>query len=131
MPVTCNTSDAPTLVRYIFDGEWSARDLIERREELIRMGQLTPNSGVLFDLRKVTTFPPLSDLQLALHAATTHAIFPAFRAFLATSQQQYDGARQLQALLGPHSVINETFRDEEAAIEWLGALAGRTDSSRG
>jgi hypothetical protein len=128
MAVTCDTSDAPTLVRYAFEGAWSARDLIDRRHELIRAGELTPRSCVLFDLRKATMLPPLDDLKAALNADTTDAIWPACRAFLVVTAQQYDVARELQALLGPHAVINETFQDEMKAMEWLSAFTGRAHS---
>ena len=130
MPVTCDTKDAPTLVSYVFEGEWSVHDLIERRRELIRAGQLTPKSCALFDLRRATTVPSLSDLQPVLREATTDGIWPACRAFLVTTPQQHEVARILQALLAPEAVISETFQDEIEAMEWLSAFAGRTHSIR-
>jgi hypothetical protein len=126
MPLTCNTADAPTLVRYTFDGDWAARELVERRRELIRAGQLTSQSAVLFDLRLGTSVPHLADLDHEVHSASAGAIWPACRAFLVTTQNQYEVARQLQALLGSQSVINEIFHNESDALEWLAALAGRT-----
>src|SRR5687768_5412765 len=102
MPITCDAADAPRLVRYIFEEQWSASDLIERRSELIRSGQLTSSTCVLFDLRKVTKIPPLDDLKRAIQTESAEAIWPACRAFLVMTQQQHDGARQLQAILGPH-----------------------------
>src|SRR5688572_3364370 len=128
MPVTCNTEDAPTLVRYTFDGEWSATELAKLRQELIRAGQLTRKTCVLFDLRTATAFPTSKDLQLALYTATADGVWPACRAFLVNTPLQHDAARQLQALLGPESVINETFQDESRAMEWLSAFAGKTHS---
>jgi hypothetical protein len=130
MPVLCNTSDAPTLLRYTFEGEWSARDLIELRHELIRAGQLTPKSCVLFDLTRATTIPPLADLERVLRVATADAVFPACRAFLVMTPQQHDVARHLQALMGPDAVINETFQDEMDAMQWLSKFAGRSYSIR-
>ena len=128
--IRIDTSDAPTLVRYTFEEEWSTRDLIERRQELIRAGQLTAKSCVLFDLRRAATFPPLEELQAAIDAITADAIWPACRAFLVTTPQQFDLARQLQSLMGPRAVISETFQDEMEAMEWLSAFAGRTHSIR-
>jgi hypothetical protein len=130
MPLICNTEDAPTLVRYTFDGEWSASNLAGLRQELIRAGQLTRKTCVLFDLRKATTFPTADDLKLALYAATADGVWPACRAFLVKTPLQHDVARQLQALLGPDSVINETFQEESAAMEWLSAFARRTHPIR-
>jgi hypothetical protein len=128
MPVTCNTEDAPTLVRYTFESEWSASDLAKLRQELIRAGQLTRKTCVLFDLRRATAFPTAEDLQLALYSAIADGVWPACRAFVVNTPLQHDAARQLQALLGPESVISETFHDESKAMEWLAAFAGRTHS---
>ena len=128
--IRIDTSDAPTLVRYAFEGQWSARDLIERRQELIRAGQLTRKSCVLFDLRRATSLPAVDELQVALQAAITDTIWPACRAFVVMTPQQHDFARQLQALMGPHAVVSETFQDETDAMEWLSAFAGRSHSIR-
>jgi len=126
MPVTCETADAPTLVRYIFDGAWTARELVERRRELIRAAQLTPQSAVLFDLRQATSIPQLDDLHHEVHSPGVGAIWPACRAFLITTEAQYEGGRQLQELLGSQSVVNEIFQEEAQALEWLASLAGRS-----
>jgi hypothetical protein len=130
MPVTFSAADAPTLVRYAFEGDWTVRDFLECRRKLLRAGLLTTKTAVLFDLRQATTFPSLGDLQPALNATPMDAIWPVCRAFLVTTEAQYDGARQLQALLGPQSVINEIFRDEASAFEWLSAMAGGTPPIR-
>jgi hypothetical protein len=122
MPVSCDTTDAPTLVRYSFNGDWLAREINERRLELIQAGHLTAASAVLFDLRPTSTFPNLADLHTPLQ---DDAVWPTCRAFLVTTQSQAAMARELQAVLGPHSVINETFHDESRALEWLSALTGR------
>src|SRR5688500_5042061 len=126
MPVTCNAADAPALVQYAFVGDWAAKDFLDRRRELLRAGQLTTKSAVLFDLRQSAMCPPLSDLHPVLHTQAKDAVWPVCRAFLITTEAQYECARQLQALLGPHSVVNEIFRDEPSAFEWLSAMAGRT-----
>src|SRR5918999_6272435 len=99
MPLICHTEDAPTLVRYTFDGEWSATELAKLRQELIRAGQLTRKTCVLFDLRNATTFPTAEDLEPALFAAKADEVWPACRAFLVKTPLQHDAARQLQALL--------------------------------
>lgn len=125
MPITCDTGDAPALVRYLFDGAWTARELVERRRELIRAGQLTSQSAVLFDLRQATSIPQLDDLDLEVHSPAASAIWPACRAFVVTTQAQYEGGRQLQALLGSQSVVNEIFQEEDQALEWLTSMAGR------
>jgi hypothetical protein len=122
MPVTFNAAEAPRLVRYTFDGEWLASDLIARRLELIGAGLLTTETATLFDLRRATTLPNLAELHSALQE---DSVWPMCRAFLVTTQLQYDAARQLQALLGPHSVVNDIFQDEAKALEWLAALMGR------
>jgi hypothetical protein len=122
MPVTCDTAEAPFLVRYSFDGKWLARELNERRLALIEAGHLTAASAVLFDLRRSTSSPKLAELQPMMEK---NAIWPVCRAFLVATPSQADVARELQALLGPHSVINETFDDERKALAWLSALAGR------
>ena len=128
MAVTCDTADAPTLVRYAFEGDWTAHDFLDRRRELLRAGQLTRRTAVLFDLRPATTCPPLGDIYTDLQAMTVDDIWPACRAFVITTEAQYDCARQLQALLGPHSVVNEIFRDETTAFKWLSAMARHTQS---
>jgi hypothetical protein len=130
MPVTCYTAAAPTLVRYAFDGNWAAPDFLQRRRELIRTGQLTSKTAVLFDLRHATTFPPLDDLHPARHTSASDAIWPVCRAFLVNTEAQYDAARRLQALLGPQSVVNEIFQDETKALEWLSAMAERVHAAR-
>jgi hypothetical protein len=122
MAVTCNSADAPALVRYAFEGDWTAREFVECRRRVLRTGQLTTNTAVLFDLRHATTFPPLDDLHVGSHATALDPIWPVCRAFLVTTEVQYDCARQLQVLLGPQSVINEIFQDEMRAYEWLSAM---------
>jgi hypothetical protein len=130
MPVTCSTVDAPALVRYVFQGDWTASQLVERRRELVRAGQLTTDSGVLFDLRGATSFPRSTDLYSAIQATTQDHIWPVCRAFLVTTEEQYQCAGQLQKLLGPHVVINAIFQDETIALEWLSAMAGRGRMAR-
>ncbi|HYE86591.1 MAG TPA: hypothetical protein VEA16_09565 [Vicinamibacterales bacterium] len=127
MPVRVTTADAPHLLRYTFDSEWEACELAERRRELIRAGQLTADSAVLFDLRKSTAFPSVHDL----NAAVMDGVWPACRAFVVASQSQYDLARRLQALLGPHTVISQIFDDEAEALEWLAAFTARRRSVSG
>ena len=113
-----------------FDGNWAARDFLQRRRELICSGQLTPKTAVLFDLRQATTFPLFDDLHHALHSAATDEIWPVCRAFVVSTEAQYDAARRLQALLGPQSVVNEIFQDEAKAFEWLSAMADRAHAAR-
>jgi hypothetical protein len=126
MPVTCHTVDAPTLVLYRFIDKWEAPELVERRRELVRAGQLTPKSAVLFDLRQSTGVPSLTDL----HHTVSDEVWPACRAFLVTTEEQHGLARQLQALLGPRAVVNAVFHDETKAMEWLAAMAGRAHAIR-
>ncbi|HJU42727.1 MAG TPA: hypothetical protein VJ691_07920 [Vicinamibacterales bacterium] len=130
MPIRCDTSDAPAFVRYTFEGDWTAGELIERRRDLIRDGKLTVETAVLFDLRAATNIPDLAELHPALHAGATDAIWPVCRAFVVTTNPQYDCARRLQAMLGPQSVINEIFEDEGEALEWLAAMSSRTRATR-
>src|SRR5688572_13229206 len=104
MAVTCDTADAPTLVRYAFEGDWTARDFLDRRRELLRAAQLTAKSAVLFDLRQSATCPPLGDLHSALHASTSDTIWPMCRAYLIATEAQYECAREIQALFGPRPV---------------------------
>jgi hypothetical protein len=118
------------LVRYVFEGSWTARDLLDRRQELLRAGQLTARTAVLFDLRPATAFASLADLHRALQATGPDAVWPACRAFLVSTEEQHNCARQLQAVLGPDSVINEIFRDESTAYEWLSAMTGSAPSTR-
>jgi hypothetical protein len=122
MPITCDTSNAPLIVRYSIDGEWSACDLIAQRRELIRRGQLTRNSCVLYDLRGAADIPCFDDLHAALESAPDD-VWPVCRAFLVNTPLQHDGAQRLQSVLGPDSVINEIFQDETKAVEWLSAFA--------
>lgn len=129
MAVTCRTADAPALVRYAFEGDWTARDFLDRRRELLQAGQLTARSAVLLDLRQSATCPPLDDLDPALYASTSAPIWPACRAYLIATEAQYECARQIQALLGPRPAISEIFQNETNAIEWLSAMAGRSQGS--
>ena len=130
MPIQCDASDAPAFVRYTFEGDWTARQLSERRRELIRDGLLTAETAVLFDLRGATNIPDLSELHPALLTSATDAIWPVCRAFVVHTNTQYDAARRLQAMLGPQSVINEIFEDEGEALEWLAAMSSRTRATR-
>lgn len=129
MPISCDTSAAPRLVRFVFDPEWtSALDLIEVRRLLVGVGCLTRDSAVLFDLRRATRLPTPADLRHALDSARTDSVWPACRAFLATTPEQYEVARQLQ-LLGPQSLISEIFQEEAAALEWLAGMTDRLGQS--
>ena len=67
MPVTCDTRDAPTLVRYAFAGDWDARELLNLRRQLIRDGHLTARTAVLLDLR----MPDVSGQQVFEHWSTS------------------------------------------------------------
>jgi hypothetical protein len=125
MPIQYDTADAPALVRYSFVGAWTSDELIKARSELIRAGQLTAKSAVLFDLRLAAGLPNLGHLALAMDAERP-AVWPICRAFLIATPEQFAEARQLQLLLGPDSVINQVFRDEPAALEWLAVMVGRT-----
>jgi hypothetical protein len=113
-------------VRFCFEDAWSARELIELRRELIRAGELTAQSAVLFDLRRAAGIPDLAELSHHVDATPADAIRPACRAFVVSTEAQYHGARQLQTLLGAQSVVNEIFQEESSAIEWLAAMSGRT-----
>jgi hypothetical protein len=130
MAVTFNAADAPILVRYVFAGDWTAREFLDRRQELLRAGELSSMTAVLFDLRQARGCPPLGDLHPSLHATTTDGIWPACRAFVVSTEEQHNCARQLQALLGPHSVVNEIFRDDTAALLWLSVMASQLHSIR-
>jgi hypothetical protein len=127
LPITCDTSDAPTLVWYLFEGECTGRDILQRRLELITAGQLTAKTAVLFDLRRATTFTNVGDLATVVRPG---AVWPVCRAFLVNTPAQYDAAGQLQALLGPDAVINQIFQDEAKALEWLSAMVGRSHAIR-
>ena len=127
MPITCDTSDAPALVRYLFEGECTGSDLLQRRLELITAGQLTAKTAVLFDLRRATTFTNVGELGTIVRPG---AVWPVCRAFVVNTPGQYDAARQLQGLLGPDAVINEIFQDETKALEWLFAMIGRLHGVR-
>lgn len=129
MPITCDTADAPALVAYRFCGTWAADELVELRRELVSAGHLTASSGVLFDLRKSGDSPALADLS-ALHHGAISGVWPICRAFLVTTEAQHAIAHQLQATLGPQSVINEIFLDEAKALEWLTAVAERARAVR-
>lgn len=126
MPVSCDASDAPALVRYAFVGKWAAHELVERRRELIRAGKLTPDSAVLFDLRPATTIPRRGDPDTALESSAADAVWPVRRAFVVNTQAHDDAARRLQALLAPLWVVNEIFQEESDALERLASRAGRT-----
>jgi len=91
---------------------------------------LNRKTAVLFDLRSSTTCPSLDELHPALHATAKDAVWPVCRAFLVATEEQHNCARQLQVLLGPHSVINEIFHDENEAFDWLSDIAGRSHSIR-
>jgi hypothetical protein len=121
MAVRVDTSEAPALVRYTFDGVWSVQELLAWRHQLIEAGQLTLTSAVLFDLRPTSLSPAIIDLRRELPAA---GVWPVCRAFVVQTETQYEFARQLQAMLGAQSVVSEIFRDETKALEWLGAIAG-------
>lgn len=128
--IRADTSDAPALVRYVFDGTWQARELLEQRRELIRAGQLTARTAVLFDLRAAADIPDLADLHPTRQSTSLDGVWPACRAFVVKTEAQHAGARRLQALLAPQSVINEIFVDESDALAWLAAMARRDGAIR-
>lgn len=114
-------------MRYLFEGECTGRDLLQRRLELISAGQLSAKTAVLFDLRRATAFTNAGDLATIVRPG---AVWPVCRAFVVTTPGQYEAARQLQGLLGPDAVINEIFQDETKALEWLLAMIGRLQGVR-
>lgn len=129
MSIRLDTSGAPALVRFTFDGEWTAAfDLIELRRAAVRAGHLTPKSAVLFDLRRVTTLPNLDDLRVALLSGQKDDVWPARRAYLVAAADQYAIARQFQ-LFGPQSLVSEIFHNEMKALNWLAAISGQSYSS--
>jgi hypothetical protein len=125
MPVTCDTAEAPGFIRYVFVGEWTAQELLERRRELLRSGQLGATTRVLFDLRAVTRLPSLDGLHPVLYRSVEDLVWPACRAFVVSSKEQYDLAIKLQFLMGPHSVINQIFDKESTALEWLNTVGSK------
>ena len=128
MTISCDTSDAPTLIRFkLQDDCASAEELIALRRELIRAGQLTAKSCVLVDLRSAHTLPELQEL---LAAFQVDGVWPLCRAFVVNSEVQYEMARRLQSALRDQTTINQIFRDEAPALEWLAALAARSHSIR-
>ena len=128
MAITCDTADAPTLVRFrLADDCASAAELINLRRALIRAGQLTAKSCVLLDLRGANTFPNLQEL---LDAFQADGVWPVCRAFVVDNDVQYEMARQLQAAFSAHTTINQIFKEETAAMEWLAAIAARSHSIR-
>ena len=54
MPVTYNAADAPVLVTYVFEGDWTAGEFLDRRTELLQAAPLSAKTAVLFDLRSST-----------------------------------------------------------------------------
>jgi hypothetical protein len=128
MAISCDTSDAPTFIRFKLEDDCaSADELISLRRALIRAGQLTAKSCVLVDLRSANTFPDLQDL---LAAFDVDGLWPFCRAFIVNNESQYAMARQLQSALRTQTTINQIFRDEAPAMEWLAALAARSHSIR-
>ena len=126
--ISCDTSDAPTFIRFKLEGDCaSAEELITLRRALIRAGQLTAKSCVLVDLRGANTLPELQEL---LDAFQVDGVWPICRAFVVKNEVQYAMARQLQSALSAQTTINQIFRDEAPAMEWLAALAARTHSIR-
>jgi len=126
--IGCDTKDAPTLVRFTLEDDFSSpEELIDLRRALIRAGQLTAKSCVLLDLRRAKTFP---DLQKLIAAFQADGVWPFCRAFVVNDHVQYEMARQLQSALDAQTTINQIFQDETAAMEWLAALAARSRSIR-
>jgi hypothetical protein len=126
--ISCDTSDAPTLVRFTLAGDCaSAEELISLRRALIRAGQLTAKSCVLLDLRGANTIPNLQEL---LDAFQADGVWPVCRAFVVNNDVQYEMARQLQSVFSADTTINQIFQDETAAMEWLAAIAARSHSIR-
>jgi hypothetical protein len=126
--VSCDTSDAPTFVRFTLEGDCaSAEELINLRRALIRTGQFTAKSCVLLDLRGANTFP---DVQALLAAFQADGVWPICRAFVVNNAVQYQIAQQLQSALGAQTTINQIFHDETVAMEWLAALAAHAHSIR-
>jgi hypothetical protein len=115
------------MVIYAFDGAWSVGEFMTLRSELIGLGHLTTDSAVLFDLRAATIPSNLHDLATEV-ASSVIPLLPACRAFVVSSQEQYDCARHLQALLHPHSVVTQIFKDETEALAWLKAITARMDA---
>ena len=128
MAISCDTADAPTLVRFRLEDDCaSAQELIDLRRALIRAGQLTAKSCVLLDLRGANSFPNLQEL---LEAFQADGVWPICRAFVVNNDVQYAMARELQSALSAHTTINQIFQEETAAMEWLAAIAARSHSIR-
>ena len=128
MAISCDTSDAPTFIRFKLEDDCaSAEELIALRRALIRSGQLTGKSCVLVDLRSAHILPELEEL---LAAFQVDGVWPICRAFVVNNEVQYEMARRLQSALRDQTTINQIFRDETPAMEWLAALAARSHSLR-
>lgn len=126
MPIRCDTSDAPAFVRFTFTSDWrDAVTLIDLWRQVVRAGQLTVKSAVLFDLRLLSKLPDPTELHHALLDAHLEAAWPLCRAYLVGSPDQRSLAQQMQQC-EPPSLFSEIFQVESQALEWLAAMNART-----
>lgn len=92
MAIRCDSSEAPRLLRFVFDADGGSRsELLQVRRELLQTGKLTASSAVLVDLRAVLTSRHTGAQEPS--TAEPAEVWPLCRAFLVTTQAQYALAR--------------------------------------
>ncbi|MBY0493605.1 MAG: hypothetical protein K2Y23_05280 [Cyanobacteria bacterium] len=111
--IEVDSSDAPSFLRFTFNGEWpSLDDQRAIRDHLVSSGLLTWASRVLVDVRGIT-----SASDTAAFATLTDGPVARVQAYLVSSPVQHQLARKFRQ--ATFSAIAEIFVDEKDAVEWL------------
>ena len=118
--MTVDLTNAPVVVRYTWRGPApTPLQLMTLRKALAGGGHLTADTGLLIDMREMTTSPSFGGLRFATAAVCASGPTPRAAAFVAGNALQYDMARQNEMML-PHTVQGGVFSDEADALKWLG-----------
>jgi hypothetical protein len=123
--LTVDVTNAPVVVRYAWRGPRPTPiELTRLHKHLAGAGHLTADSGLLIDMRAMTTLPSLDELRATMARLRADGSPPRAAAFVAGTALQYGVARQHEMLL-PHTVQAGVFSDEVDALEWLGIRGHR------
>jgi hypothetical protein len=118
--LTVDVTDAPVVVQYAWRGPAPTPIQLTRlHKHMAGAGHLTADTGLLIDMRAMTTLPSLDELRATMARIRADGSPPRAVAFVAGTALQYGVARQHEMML-PHTVQVGVFSDEPDALQWLG-----------
>jgi hypothetical protein len=114
-----DVSYAPHMLHYSWRGPAPTADqLTTLRQQMAEAGHLTAWTGLLVDMRALTTLPSYADLRASITRDRADRMTARTIAFLVDTVAQYGVGRQWEMLL-PSGVACAVFTDEATARAWL------------